>query len=116
MDTPASHLERIARDGTPSSSESSSRAALGPGADLQRLKEEFDVRPARNPFEGAHHRAHLQPARAREALRADSRPRRGCSRSSRASSIRNAWSRPGWNAPLIRAPDELLGDCAETPI
>jgi len=25
-------------------------------------------------------------------------------------------SDPGWNAPLIRAPDELLGDCAETPI
>jgi hypothetical protein len=22
----------------------------------------------------------------------------------------------GWNAPLIRAPEELLGDCAETPI
>jgi hypothetical protein len=25
-------------------------------------------------------------------------------------------SDPGWNAPLIRAPDELLGDCADTPI
>jgi hypothetical protein len=25
-------------------------------------------------------------------------------------------SDPGWNAPLVRAPDELLGDCADTPI
>jgi hypothetical protein len=25
-------------------------------------------------------------------------------------------SEPGWNAPLIRAPDKLLGACAVTPI
>jgi hypothetical protein len=25
-------------------------------------------------------------------------------------------SDPGWNTPLIRAPDDLLGACAATPI
>lgn len=50
MDTPASHLERIARDGY-----TILERVIEPELIyLQRVKEGFDVRSARNPFKGAH--------------------------------------------------------------
>src|SRR5262245_10400563 len=51
METPASHLERIARDGyTILERVIEPELVYLPPAP----QEEFDVRPARNPFEGAH--------------------------------------------------------------
>jgi ectoine hydroxylase-related dioxygenase (phytanoyl-CoA dioxygenase family) len=55
MDTPASHLERIAHDGyTILERVIEPELVSALVHDLQRLEEEFDVTPARNPFEGAH--------------------------------------------------------------
>src|SRR5262245_55486465 len=54
MDTP-SHLERIARDGyTILERVIEPELVSALVHDLQRLEEEYDVKPARNPFEGAH--------------------------------------------------------------
>src|SRR5262245_5219575 len=55
MDTPASHLERIARDGyTILERVIEPELVSALVHDLQRLEEEFEIKPARNPFEGAH--------------------------------------------------------------
>src|SRR4029453_10576351 len=55
MDAPPTHLERIARDGyTILERVIEPELVSALVHDLQRLEEEFDVQPARNPFEGAH--------------------------------------------------------------
>ena len=76
----------------------------------------FDVEPAGELFEGHQHAAHLQPARARRALRAGAGAPDTCCRSSRACSTRAASIsslssiaiEPGETAQPIHADDQLI--------
>jgi ectoine hydroxylase-related dioxygenase (phytanoyl-CoA dioxygenase family) len=55
MDSPATHLERIARDGyTVLERVIEPELVSALAQDLLRLEEEYDIQPARNAFEGAH--------------------------------------------------------------
>ena len=94
MESLDEHRDRIARDGYTILErviEPELIAALA--HDLQRLEEELEIKPARNPFEGTRTVRDLQSARARSPLRADPRARGRAAARRGACSIRAAWCR-----------------------